>query len=126
MWIQRWKDGNPPEHVWLGVSVEDQKRAIQRRKAFNQVPAEIKFVSYEPALSDVDWKGWDFIDWLIFGGESGDNRRPCDLAWEQHAREWCAANKIAYFCKQDSDRYPGMRGRIAPEVFAIKQFPNTL
>ncbi|WP_305096439.1 phage Gp37/Gp68 family protein [Croceibacterium aestuarii] len=92
----RW----PLPNVWLGVSVEDQQRADERREDFAATPAAIKFVSYEPALGPVDWRGWEFVHQIISGGESGPKARPSHPDWHRSARDFCAANGIAYFFKQ--------------------------
>jgi len=47
-WLPEWK------HIWLGVSVEDQKTADERIPILLQIPAAVRFVSYEPALGPVD------------------------------------------------------------------------
>lgn len=98
-------DGAPAEpwpftNVWLGVSVEDQTRADERREDFANTPAAVKFVSYEPALGPVDWSGWEFVDQIISGGESGPKARPSHPDWHRASRDFCAANGIAYFFKQ--------------------------
>lgn len=91
---------NPPPGIWLGVSVEDQQRADERRDDFRDTPAAVKFVSYEPALGSVDWTGWDFVDQIIGGGESGPKARPCHPDWQRVTRDFCAEHGIAYFLKQ--------------------------
>jgi protein gp37 len=48
----------PLPNVWLGVSVEDQKTADERIPALIDTPAEVRFVSYEPALAPVDFAPW--------------------------------------------------------------------
>jgi len=63
-----------PPHIWLGVSIEDEKTAV-RLKHLHTANASIKFVSFEPLLGSVgkvDLKG---IDWAIVGGESGPKAR---------------------------------------------------
>lgn len=90
----------PLSNVWLGVSVEDQLRADERRADFEATPAAIKFVSYEPALGPVDWTGWEFVNQIIGGGESGPNARPCHPDWQRATRDFCSGNSIAYFFKQ--------------------------
>lgn len=40
------------------------------------------------------------IDWIIAGGESGPQARPCDLAWIQSIRDQCAAAQMPLFVKQ--------------------------
>ena len=40
-------------HVWLGVSIEDQKTADERLIWLQKTPAALRFISYEPALAPV-------------------------------------------------------------------------
>jgi protein gp37 len=90
----------PLANVWLGVSVEDQAAADERREDFQATPAAVKFVSYEPALGPVDWTGWDFVQQIISGGESGRFARPTHPNWHRHTRDFCAPRGIAFFFKQ--------------------------
>jgi len=46
--------GKPLPNVWLGVSVEDQKRADERIPRLLQTPAAIRFLSVEPQLEYVN------------------------------------------------------------------------
>ncbi len=48
----------PLPNVWIGASVEDQKRADERLPILANLPAAIRFVSYEPALEFVDFGKW--------------------------------------------------------------------
>ncbi|MGD9850142.1 MAG: phage Gp37/Gp68 family protein [Nitrospirales bacterium] len=43
------------EHIWLGVSVEDQETADERIPILLQTPAAVRWVSYEPALGPLDF-----------------------------------------------------------------------
>ncbi|QTL01948.1 phage Gp37/Gp68 family protein [Aquabacter sp. L1I39] len=87
-------------NVLVGVSVEDQRRADERRLCLADVAAMgwRTFVSYEPALGPVEWRGWEFLSWLISGGENGP--RPSHPDWHRAARDYCAAHGIPYFFKQ--------------------------
>ena len=91
---------NPPPGIWLGVSIEDPPRADERREDFAETPASVKFVSYEPALGPVDWTGWEFVQQIIGGGESGPKARPMHRDWQRTTRDFCAPRGIAYFFKQ--------------------------
>lgn len=44
----------PLPNVWLGVSVEDQKRADERIPALLRTPAAVRFLSCEPLLEQID------------------------------------------------------------------------
>lgn len=98
---QRYAGRAVPAHIWLGVSVENQRYADARRDNLAAVAklGFITFCSYEPALGMVDWTGWEFLRWLISGGESGP--RPAHPDWFRAARDFCAAHRIAYFHKQN-------------------------
>jgi protein gp37 len=100
-WLDEWRLGNRiPENVFLGVSAEDQDRADARREHFRKMSSRKKFVSYEPALGNVDWAGWEFVDQIIFGGESGPESRDCDIQWGLNALEFCRSTGVKFFCKQ--------------------------
>jgi protein gp37 len=45
----------PFPNIWMGVSCEDQQRAVERVPHLLRTPAAIRFVSYEPALGPVDF-----------------------------------------------------------------------
>ena len=98
----------PLPNVLLGVSVEDQPRADERRDHLGTLAWHgwRTFVSYEPALGPVDWTGWDFLKWMISGGESQPGARPSHPDWHRAARDFCAANSIPYLFKQWGDWLP--------------------
>lgn len=93
------------DNIRLGTSVENQEWADRRRDAFAKLPGS-KFVSFEPALGPVDWTGWEFVDQIISGGESGNDARPSHPDWHRDTRDWCAQNGKAYFFKQWGGRFP--------------------
>lgn len=99
-----WGAGYP--NVWIGTTVENQAEANRRREHLRAVPAALHFVSYEPALGPVDWTGWQFIRWLISGGESGRHARPSHPDWFCAARDFAAAHQIAYLHKQWGEWHP--------------------
>jgi protein gp37 len=101
-WLSKW-----PANVWIGTSVEDQKCADERIPLLLQVPARIRFVSYEPALELVDFTPWlapDGLSWIIVGAESGAGARPFDPAWAEDVLRK-AEGKAAIFIKQ-LGKYP--------------------
>jgi len=92
----------PLPNVAIGVTVEDQPRADERR---NDLGALVglgwqTFVSYEPALGPVDWRNWAFLKLLISGGESSNAARPAHPDWFRRARDFSAAAGIAFHFKQ--------------------------
>lgn len=98
----------PLPNLFLGVSVEDQRRAHERRAGLAALADAgwATFVSYEPALGPVDWSGWEFLRWLIAGGESGPHARWCDPAWIRLARDFCGTSGIPFFFKQWGEWFP--------------------
>jgi len=106
-----WGDMTWPRNLWLGVSVENQHYAEARIPILLETPAQVRFVSYEPALGRIEWEPeWgDWLHWIIVGGESGPKYRPFDMAWARGARDFCLAYGIAFFFKQDADLTPQAR-----------------
>ena len=106
----------PLPNVWLGVSVENQAAADARREYLRQCPAAVKFVSYEPALGPVDWTGWEFVDQIISGGESGPGARPSHPDWHRATRDFCEEQEIAYFFKQWGAWFPRSQWENNPDL----------
>lgn len=52
-WLRR-----PRANVWLGTSVEDQRRADERIPHLLRVPAAVRFLSCEPLLGPIDLSPW--------------------------------------------------------------------
>lgn len=94
-----------PRNVWVGITAENQEQLELRVPHLMQVPAPVRFISYEPAIGPLDFRfdldattnrfglvscpkchGWGEacrlcrgsgvgVDWLIAGGESGTGPR---------------------------------------------------
>lgn len=91
----------PLRNVWLGVSVEDQKRADERLPHLRDTPAALRWISAEPLLGRIDLGGavrW--LDWVVVGGESGPGARPMHPDWVRSIRDQCAAAGVPFFFKQ--------------------------
>lgn len=115
-------------HVWLGVSVEDQKTADQRIPELLKIPGFKKFVSVEPMLGaiqlddlvkdksefsedhysclecdvdvedDNDFHG-ETIKWVVCGGETGPGARLCNIQWVRDLRDQCSAAGVPFYFK---------------------------
>jgi protein gp37 len=123
----------PLPNVWLGVSVEDQKRADLRIPALLMTCAAVRFLSCEPLLGPVDltkvaWTGgggthldvvhgrhgvsdvWatqaKHVDWVIVGGESGPGARPMHPVWATSLRDQCRSADVPFFFKQWGEWIP--------------------
>lgn len=112
--IYPFGEGDNPDRFWpmvnvfIGCTAENQERADELRPHMARIAAAgwQTFVSYEPALGPVDWKGWEFLKQLISGGESGHRARPSHPEWHRAARDFAAANGIAYLMKQWGEWMP--------------------
>src|SRR3954470_13202808 len=95
----RYAHRPPPPHIWLGVSVEDQRRADERIPHLLDARAAVRFLSCEPLLELLNLRPWiDRLDWVIAGAESGksDQVRPMDLDWVRSLRDQCVAAGVAF------------------------------
>lgn len=155
-WIDKTRaeiDYKFQEHIWLGVTAENQPRWDQRVGVLMEIdwPGK-RFVSLEPLLGPVDadfspsgvalgkcdecghrgnnpaceaCMGVAGIDWLIVGGESGTGARPMDPAWAREVRDECQAAGVPFFMKQMGG-HPNRRGELAdiPEDLRIRKRPT--
>ena len=93
--------GRGYQNVWLGVTAENQTYFDQRWKILQNIPAWIKFISYEPALGPLRLPKHNSLPvWLISGGESGGGARPLDPQWVRDVIADCRRSGIAPFHKQ--------------------------
>jgi len=131
--MQRWLSSWPwwgreakglGENIWLGASVENQRRADERLVYLFNTPAALRFVSLEPMLEPMNIEPYlrKGIEWVIVGAESGPNRRPFDPAWAKDIYEQCQRAGVPFFGKQDSGLYPGVPLLIDGKI--IHEWPN--
>jgi protein gp37 len=110
-WHRQDANDHVKNHVWLGVSVENQQTADERIPLLLQTPAAVRFVSVEPMLGPVDLdptcRGFfgtlpnqPGIDWVICGCESGTGARPMELDWARSLKDQCVEAGVAFFLKQ--------------------------
>ena len=122
-----------PGNIWLGTSVEDQKRTDERIPQLLRCDAKVRFLSVEPILEPIALP-LDGIQWAILGGESGRHlfdpamrRRRGDMVkyeneqWTptehgldiaRNIRDECLAAGTAFFLKQWGGAYPRAAGRM--------------
>lgn len=116
-----WRGSDMPLNVWLGVTCEDQAHYDRRWPLLREIPARIRFVSYEPAigpLSNLREAEGTAPDWLICGGESGPQARHMEPIWARAVHEACAVSGTAFFMKQMTGKKP------IPDDLMIRQFPE--
>lgn len=138
-------------HVWLGTTVEDQKRADQNLQHLLKHDSAVRFVSCEPLLGPIDLTrvamepvgterrqyvaeltpnmhtqrekgeadftltfnafggvverhlGFNALNWVITGGESGRYARPSDPEWYRFLRNQCAVESVPLLHKQNGE-----------------------
>lgn len=118
-----WGEGWP--NVWLGTSIEDMRVAV-RADVLREIPAVVRFISFEPALGPLDDLDLTGIDWLIYGGESGPGFRPEGTpgnpkVWARRMRARCRAAGVAFFHKQSSAPRTEMGIELDGEI--VREFP---
>lgn len=118
------------QHVWLGVSIENQAAADERIPYLLETPAVIRFLSCEPLLGEVDLMNVqrtlmgridvlrgqrhvlrsiqqiNKVNWVICGGESGHGARPVHPDWIRSLRDQCTATETSFFFKQYGEWAP--------------------
>lgn len=106
--------GGGYDNVWIGATCENQEEANKRIPHLLKVPANVHFVSAEPLLGSIDFEniplsnsvflnsffGKNGIDWIISGGESGDQARPMHRDWAINIMKQCKNNAVNFFFKQ--------------------------
>ena len=127
-----------PDFIWIGVSVEDNKRAALRLPYLADTKASIKFVSCEPLLEEVDFSKYSTMDWYIAGGESVEigydpmDARPFDVNWARKIRDFCKSEGVAFHMKQIGcnpvnavkTNFKGDKLEDIPKDLLIREYPN--
>ncbi len=149
----------PLPNVWVGVTVENQEMANQRIPTLLEIPAAKRWLSMEPLLGKVDLENiifpdgdiagvlsesnchlWydNLINWVVIGGESGKNARPCNVNLIQAIADQCKQSGVAVWVKQLGKNSIGDTGyRVhpkgdlvgskfenLPKSLQIREFPN--
>ena len=118
----RYKTGSAPRHIWLGVSVEDE-RAATRIAHLQAARAGVRFLSIEPLLAPVGTLDLTGIHWVIVGGESGPGARPMEARWVIDIRNQCVKARVPFFFKQWGGFSKKVTGRLL-EGKEWNQFPS--
>ena len=113
----------PPENVWTGTSVENQKTADYRINQLRQLQGfnGRLWLSVEPMLEAITLKEWlPFLDFVVVGGESGPGHRPMNLDWARSIRDECFEAEVPFFFKQTAGK------GFIPEDLIVHQIPSQL
>ena len=87
------------ENIWMGVTVESAPY-LHRLEYLRNVPADVRFLCFEPLLSPIPEMDLSKIDWVIVGGESGPGARPLLKRWVTDIQRQCHEAKVPFFFKQ--------------------------
>lgn len=136
-----WGDGW--DNVWLGTSVGS-NAGLHRLNEMVDISLRyrsISFLSMEPLYQEPSYLMLDslnFFDWIIVGGESGNNKgnyryRPCELDWIERVVRFSQAFEVPVFVKQlgtHLSKEMGLKDRHGgdisewPEHLQIREFPS--
>jgi protein gp37 len=96
-----------PVNVWQGISAVNQDEARRDLPKLARIDATVRWVSYEPALGELDLfeavgphQLIEGLDWVVAGGESGPKARPIKREWVDLLRDQCERCGVAFFFKQ--------------------------
>jgi protein gp37 len=118
-WISEWMSGYPPDNITVLTSVENQAMLEQRIVDLLKIPCLRRGLSCEPLLEPLDLglngivpkdisprfrPVGEMLHWVVVGGESGPNARPCNLAWIRSVVEQCKSAGVPVFVKQTGSR----------------------
>ena len=141
----------PWPNLWLGITAENQPEFRRRWAFMSFIKATIRFISYEPAIDELDLaetfglyhpEGGGFAlkvgsrweaspDWVICGGESGSHARPMAQRWARTVRDQCQAADVPFFMKQTGSArllWPGVTNKGDdpsewPADLRVREFP---
>ena len=133
---------DPLPNLWLGVTVCNQAEADEKIPMLLDIPAAIRFISFEPLLGSVSlWRlfpegackkpaheaGRRFvknseyengIHWVICGAETGPKKRPMNTDWAVYLRNQCKDAGVPFFFKKDSQGNALLAGEM------VREFPD--
>lgn len=91
-----------PRNAWVGTTVENAQavRRIELLKNIGCFENAVHFLSCEPLLSDLGTLNLSGIDWVIVGGESGNQARPMKKEWVLNIQRQCEEQGVPFFFKQ--------------------------
>lgn len=117
--------GSVLPNVWLGVSVENQD-TLHRIETLKDIPAAVRFVSFEPLLEHLGALILDRIDWAILGSESGPKARGYSTEWFESIVRQCEEQHVACFVKQLTIGGRKIPFEEWPGYLQVRQWPRTL
>lgn len=110
--IERLEQCLPPdwgagyEHVTVGCTVENQKRADERLAIFQALPIKHRNIICQPMLTHMDITSYlNGVELVVAGGECDRNARILDYGWVLDLRQQCVAAGVAFVFRQCSSHF---------------------
>lgn len=101
-----------PDNLWLGTSIEDERVLGRLDDLFcTFYTVSRRFLSLEPLLGPLPDLNLHGINWVIVGGESGQNARPMDVDWARQIRDQCVDYGTPLLFKQHGGANKKAAGR---------------
>jgi len=89
-----------PENVWVGATVTHVDE-IHKIDEIKRIEAGVRFVSFEPLLSNFPGVRLTGLDWIIIGKLTGSRRVKLDPAWVETLLECAIIDGIPVFVKNN-------------------------
>jgi len=86
-------------NIWQGVTVENDRHK-NRIDFLRNVPAHVRFISFEPLIGEIKNVDLSDIHWAIIGGESGPNSREIKKEWVVKLKNACECQGTLFYFKQ--------------------------
>jgi protein gp37 len=99
---KRYADQQPPPHIWLGTTAENQEAYDERVEHLAATKTAVRWLSCEPLIGAINLGKKKQFDWVVVGGESG-SRRKMEKEWATSLRDQCAKLGVVFFFKQWGD-----------------------
>ena len=136
-WLNPAYKDQKPDNIWMGITAENQDELEERwpvlmitgmswgiNKLFISSEPLLGPLYLEDKLEDM-WEGEDFIvrkiDWVIVGGETGNNARPMNPSWVRSIQKQCKEAGVPFFFKGWGEWGPmdAVREEVWPERHEI-------
>lgn len=125
------------DHLWVGVSVENQETADKRIPLLLQCPVKNRWISVEPLLGPVQLEHnlmkfacdtrdlktnlvipkQTSVDWVVCGAETGPKKRAMHWEWAISLANQCKSAGVPFFFKEPWETAPdACRRRELPEM----------
>jgi len=99
-----WCSNDPLINVYIGFTISNRKDTEETRAWLYEISRRgwKTWLSFEPALEEVSWVGYEWLNGIVCGGESSKNARPMPLQAALGARNWCNLHHVPFTLKQGS------------------------